>query len=231
MSAREITIDAADGGSFMGYLSTPASGSGPGVVIIQEIFGVNKVMRDITDKVAGAGFMALCPDLFWRQEPNIQITDQSEEEWAQAFELFQGFDLDRGVSDLGQTMETLRATDGCAGKVGAVGFCLGGRLAFLAATRTTVDAAVGFYGVALHEHTGETINAPLMLHIATEDEYGPREVQEAVHQALDGNPKVTIHDYAGQDHAFARLGGAHYDQASADTAWQRTFDFLNRNLA
>ena len=230
MSGSEITIDAADGGGFIGYLSTPASGSGPGVVVIQEIFGVNDVMRSITDKVAEAGYMALCPDLFWRQQPGIQITDQSEEEWARAFELFQGFDLEKGVADLSSTIETLRATQGCSGRVGTVGFCLGGRLAFLAASRTKADASVGFYGVALHEHADETVNRPLMLHIACEDEYGPKEVQEAVHKALDGNPKVIIHDYPGQDHAFARVGGAHYDQAAADTAWERTFGFLKDNL-
>ncbi len=129
MSGTEITISAADGGDFMGYLATPESGSGPGVVVIQEIFGVNDVMRSITDSFAEAGYMALCPDIFWRQEPGIQLSDQTEEEWARAFELFNGFDLEKGVRDLDSTIETLLGMDGCSGKVGAVGFCLGGRLA------------------------------------------------------------------------------------------------------
>ena len=119
----------------MGYQAMPPSGQGPGVVVIPEIFGVNQVMRDLTDWVASEGFVALCPDLFWRQEPGIQITDQSEEEWARAFELFQGFDLEKGVQDLDATIETLRAAEGCSGKVGSVGFCLGGRLAYLTSTR------------------------------------------------------------------------------------------------
>ena len=177
MSGSEITIQAIDGGEFMGYLATPESGRGPGVVVIQEIFGVNDVMRGITDSFAEAGYVTLCPDLFWRQEPGIVLSDQSEQEWARAFELFNGFDLDKGVSDLEATISALGALDGCTGKGGAVGFWLGGRLAYLTATRTDVDAAVGYYGVMLTEHLDETINAPLLLHIPTEDEFVPKEQQ------------------------------------------------------
>ncbi len=230
MSGMEITIKADDGGEFMGYLATPESGSGPGVVVIQEIFGVNDVMRGITDGYAEAGYIALCPDIFWRQEPGIQLTDQSEEEWARAFELFNGFDLDKGVQDLDSTIETLRGLDGCSGKVGTVGFCLGGRLTYLTATRTKADAAVGYYGVMLTEHLDENINVPLILHVATEDEFVPKEQQAEVHAALDGNDMVTIYDYVGQDHAFARVGGKHYDQASADLARGRTFDHFKAHL-
>ncbi len=230
MSGKEITISAADGGEFMGYLATPESGSGPGVVVIQEIFGVNDVMRGITDSFAEAGYLALCPDIFWRQEPGIQLTDQTEEEWARAFELFNGFDLDKGVEDLDSTIETLRGLEGCSGKVGTVGFCLGGRLAYLTATRTKTDAAVSYYGVMLTEHLNETINASLILHVATEDEFVPKDQQAEVHAALDGNDKVTIFDYEGQDHAFARVGGQHYDQASADTARERTLDHFKAHL-
>ena len=123
MSGQDITIKSNDGGAFSGYLALPEGGSGPGVVVIQEIFGVNLVMRGITDEWAAAGYVALCPDLFWRQEPGIQITDQSEAEWARAFELFGGFDLDKGVDDLNATIEHLRTLDECSGKVGSVGFC------------------------------------------------------------------------------------------------------------
>jgi carboxymethylenebutenolidase len=230
MSGKDITIKAADGSSFMGYLATPASGSGPGIVVIQEIFGVNKVMRNITDSFAEAGYLALCPDLFWRQQPGIQLTDQTEAEWARAFELFNGFDLDNGVKDLDATIETLRKTRGCSGKVGTVGFCLGGRLAYLTATRTKANAAVSYYGVMLTEHLGEAIKAPLMLHIATEDEYVPKEQQAKVHAKLKGDAKVTIHDYQGQDHAFARVGGKHYHKPSADQARQRTLQFFETHL-
>ena len=230
MSGTEITISAADGGDFMGYLATPESGSGPGVVVIQEIFGVNDVMRSITDSFAEAGYLALCPDIFWRQEPGIQLSDQTEEEWARAFELFNGFDLEKGVQDLDSTIETLRAMDGCSDKVGAVGFCLGGRLAYLTATRTKADAAVGYYGVMLTEHLNETINAPLVLHMASEDEFCPKEQQAEIRAALEGNDKATVYVYEGQDHAFARVGGKHFDQASADAARERTLDHFRVHL-
>ena len=230
MSGTEITIGAAAGGDFMGYLATPESGSGPGVVVIQEIFGVNDVMRSITDGFAEAGYMALCPDIFWRQEPGIQLSDQTEEEWARAFEFFNGFDLEKGVQDLDSTIETLRGMDGCSGKVGAVGFCLGGRLAYLTATRTKADAAVGYYGVMLTEHMDETISAPLLLHMATEDEFVPKEQQVEIQAALEGNAKATIYVYEGQDHAFARVGGKHFDQASADAARERTLDHFRVHL-
>ncbi len=231
MSGKEITIAAQEGGEFMGYLAMPESGSGPGIVVIQEIFGVNDVMREITDQMAADGYVALCPDIFWRQEPGIQLTDKTEAEWARAFELFNGFDLDKGVEDLEVTVQALRRVDGCSGKVGSVGFCLGGRLAFLTATRTSADAAVSYYGVMLTEHLEETVKVPALLHVATEDEFVPKDQQAAVHAGLDGNPLVTIHDYEGQDHAFARVGGAHFDQASADLARDRTLDFFKQHLA
>lgn len=231
MSGQDITIKSNDCGAFSGYLALPEGGSGPGVVVIQEIFGVNAVMRGITDEWAAAGYVALCPDLFWRQEPDIQITDQSEAEWTRAFELFGGFDLDKGVDDLNATIEHLRTLDGCSGKVGSVGFCLGGRLAFLTATRTKIDAALGYYGVMLEEHTDEVLKAPLMLHIATEDGFVPKENQAKVHAALDGNDMATLHDYEGNDHAFARQGGEHYDQAAADLAKSRSVEFFSKHLS
>lgn len=231
MSGQEITIKSSDGGDFMGYLALPAGGTGPGVVVIQEIFGVNAVMREITDAWAAEGYVALCPDLFWRQEPGIQISDKTEAEWARAFELFNGFDLEKGVDDLKQTIEHLRGLDSCTGKVGAVGFCLGGRLAFLTATRTKVDAAIGYYGVMLEEHVGEELKAPVLLHIPTEDKFVPKENQAKVHAALDGNSKATLFDYEGKDHAFGRVGSEHYDKAAATLARQRSLEFFAAHLS
>ena len=111
----EVTITAGDGGTFSAYLANPSSGSGPGIVVIQEIFGINKVMRDIADGWAAQGYMAICPDLFWRQEPGIQLTDQSQAEWDRAFELYQGFDEAKGAEDLLATLTHLRGLDGCSG--------------------------------------------------------------------------------------------------------------------
>jgi carboxymethylenebutenolidase len=228
----EVTIRAADGGSFTGYLALPKAGKGPGVVVIQEIFGVNAVMRGITDAVAAQGYAALCPDLFWRQQPGIQITDKTEAEWARAFELFKGFNEAKGVDDLKSTIAHLRADNRCTGKVGTVGFCLGGKLAYLTATRTDADCAVGYYGVAIDGALDEArnIKKPLMLHIAAQDSYCKPDAQAKIKAALGSNPKVTIHSYAGQEHAFARMGGQHYDKASADLANGRTAEFFKKNL-
>jgi carboxymethylenebutenolidase len=231
MSGTEIRINAADGGDFMGYLAKPEGGSGPGIVVIQEIFGINAGMRTLTDDLAAQGYMALCPDLFWRHEPGIQLSDQRPEDLARAFELFGLFDLDKGVQDLDSSIEALRGLDGCTGKVGSVGYCLGGRLALLSATRTQADASVGYYGVMLHDHLGESMNNPCLLHIATKDEFASDEQRAAIHSTWDPNSKVELHDYEGQEHAFARVGGDHYDKPSADLAAERTLAFFRTHLS
>lgn len=232
MSGQDIEINGPDG-TFSGYLATPASGTGPGIVVIQEIFGVNKVMRDICDDLAAQGFVALCPDLFWRLEPGVQITDQSEEEWKKAFDLFGRFDVDAGIVDVDATIEHLRGLQSCTGKVGAVGYCLGGLLSYLTAARTDADASVGFYGVNIQEKLDEAehIKKPLMLHIAELDEFVPAEAQTKVKDGLAGNANVTVHSYPGRDHAFARAGGAHYHEQDAGAANARTLAFFKQHLA
>ncbi len=228
----EVTIRAADGGSFSAYLATPKSGKGPGIVLIQEIFGVNKVMRDLADGFAAQGYTVMCPDLFWRQEPGVQITDKTEAEWKKAFSLMQGFNTDKGVDDLKATLAALRKHPACTGKAGSIGYCLGGKLAFLMATRSDSDANVSYYGVGLQELLGEAknIKKPLLLHIAEKDQFVPPEAQKKVIEALKGNKLVTIYTYPGADHAFARIGGQHYDKKSADLANQRTAEFLKKHL-
>jgi carboxymethylenebutenolidase len=228
----DIIIKTADG-DMGGYLARPAGGSGPGIVVIQEIFGVNADVRAKCDAWAAQGYLALAPDLFWRQLPGIQLTDGSPEEWQQAFALYQGFDVDKGVGDLSATIAALRAQPGCTGKIGAVGFCLGGLLAYLCATRTDVAASVGYYGVGIETKLGEaaSIKAPLMLHIATADKYVGPEAQASIHGAFDSHLHVTLHDYAGQDHAFSRLNGEHYHEASAKLAHERTAALFASALA
>jgi carboxymethylenebutenolidase len=228
----ELTIRAADGGSFSGYLTTPKNGKGPGILVIQEIFGVNQVMRDITDGFAAQGYVALCPDLFWRQEPGIQLTDKTEAEWARAFQLYQGFDEAKGVNDLKASLAHLRGLPACTGKAGSVGYCLGGKLAYLMATRSDADCNVGYYGVGIDKALDEAskLTRPLMLHIAEKDEFCPPEAQAQTKAVLGKNPKVTIHSYPGVGHAFARPGGEHYDKAAAETANKRTAAFFKQHL-
>ena len=228
----DVTIRAADGGSFSAYLATPSVGRGPGLVVIQEIFGVNEVMRDLSDGFARQGHVVLCPDLFWRQEPGIQITDKTDAEWQRAFSLYKGFNEAKGVDDLKATLAHLRQLPACTGKVGSVGYCLGGKLAYLMATRSDADASVGYYGVGIEGALDEakSIKKPLLLHIAEKDQFCPPDAQAKVKGALKSNPHVSIHSYPGMDHAFARVGGQHYDKAAADSANQRTADFFKKNL-
>jgi carboxymethylenebutenolidase len=224
-----ISISTPDG-EFSAYVARPKADKAPAVVVIQEIFGVNQVMRDVTDGLASEGYLAICPDLFWRIEPGIDITDKSEAEWKRAFELFNAFDVDQGVKDIQATIKVARADAQCDGKVGAVGFCLGGRLAFLTATRTDVDAAA--YGVGIESLVGEAekLTRPLLMHIAEEDEFVPKEAQAIILQALKDHPQIEIHTYAGRNHAFARVGGAHYDEADAKLANGRTQQFFKRTI-
>ena len=231
MSGQTTTISTADG-DFSAYVARPSAANAPAVVVIQEIFGVNAVMRGITDELAAAGYLAICPDLFWRIEPGIDITDQSEAEWKRAFELYQSFDVEQGVEDIAATIAKARADPGCSGKVGAVGFCLGGLLAFLTGARTDSDASVSYYGVGIENFVAEaqTLARPLLMHIAEEDQFVPKEAQKVIIDALSGNPKVELHTYPGRDHAFARKGGAHYDAADAAKAQERTLAFFAKTL-
>jgi carboxymethylenebutenolidase len=228
----DITIKTADG-AMSGYLAKPASGRGPGLVVIQEIFGANKVMRDLADGFAARGYFALVPDLFWRLQPGVQLTDKTDAEWKQAFGLMNKFDARKGVEDIQATIDALRDTEGCTGKVGAVGYCLGGQLAYLTAARTDIDAAVGYYGVNIQNLLDEAkaIRKPLMLHIAAADEYTPPDAQKKIVDGLKTNPQVTLHIYPQMDHAFARVGGAHYDHANAELANGRTATFFRQHLS
>src|SRR5579863_6099879 len=228
----DVTIRAKDGGQFSAYLATPKSGKGPGIVVIQEIFGVNPWIRSVADRYAAAGYVAMAPDLFWRIQPGIELTDRGED-FQKALGLMQKMDQDKAVQDIQATIDALRANPACSGKVGAVGYCLGGRLAYLTAARTNIDAAVGYYGVGIDGLIGEAgnIKKPLMLHIAEKDGFVPPPVQEKMKEGLKNNSHVTLMNYAGQDHAFARDGGDHYDKAAADLANSRTADFFKKNLA
>jgi carboxymethylenebutenolidase len=227
-----ITIPAKEGAEFNAHLALPPSGRGPGIVLLQEIFGVNKYMREVADWYAQRGFVVACPDLFWRQEPGVEIDGQSEADWQRAFALYQGLDQDQAVEDAATTMSVLRRHPACEGPVGVVGFCLGGKLAYLLAVRHRPDAAVGYYSVGIENALEQAANlaCPLLLHIAEKDQYCPPASQEMIHRALDGSPLVTIHDYPGQDHAFARTGGEHFDQVAAELANLRSFEFFALHL-
>ena len=232
MASQDITIRTPKGESFTGYLARPAAGKGPGILVLQEIFGVNRVMRDLADGFARDGYFALVPDLFWRQQPGIQLTDKTEAEWSRAFELYQGFDEGKGIEDAKAALAELRRQPGASGKAGCVGYCLGGKLAYLMATRSDADCSAGYYGVGIENALDEAkkIKKPLLLHVALKDRFVPPEAQKKVRDALDGNSLITLHDYPGVDHAFARAGGEHYDALAAKLANERTRAFFKKHL-
>ncbi len=221
-------------GSFGAYLARPAASASPApaVAVMQEIFGINKDMRDTCDWLAGHGFIAACPDLFWRLEPGVEMSDGAEAEWKKGFALYQAFNVDTGVEDAAATMQHLRGLPGCSGKVGITGFCLGGLLTFLTTARQRSDASVAYYGGATERYVdeGRDIATPLLMHLAGSDEYMPAEAQQKIRDTLAGNPRITIHTYPGQAHAFARRGGQHYDADSATLANDRTIAFFREHL-
>jgi carboxymethylenebutenolidase len=226
-----ITIKGRDG-EFSAYLAVPKDKSGPGILAIQEIFGVNQDMRDHCDAWADRGYFALCPDLYWRQEPGVELTDQTDEEWQKAATLYYAVDVDKAVEDLQTSLATIRDLDGCTGKVGTMGFCLGGLLTYLMATRSTSDCNVGYYGVGIDEKLDEAsnISKPTMLHIAEEDRFVNNEAQTKIKDGLKDIPLVTIHSYADQEHAFARHKGTHYDPDAAKLANDRTVAVFDKHL-
>ena len=233
VQASSVTIQTLDGsGIFDGLYTTPQGGRGQGIVLIQEIFGVNDFIRDTAKMLASAGFTVLAPDLFWRLERNVELDASNEADFAKALDLMGQFDIDQGIEDLKASVAHLRSLNECEGDVGCVGYCLGGRLAYLLATRSDVSASVGYYGVTIPDYMDEAgnITKPLLLHVAEEDGFVSKDEQAALHAGLDGNELVTIHDYAGRDHGFARVGGDAYDADDANLANVRTVDFFHQHL-
>lgn len=226
----EISIAATDGsGSFDAYVAMPKKTPAGVVVMIQEIFGVNATMRTLSDWVAGMGFIAISPDLFWRQEKGVQLDpDAGQAQWDKAFALMKGMDQDKAVADLKATVAHARKMQGANGRVATMGYCLGGRLATMMAMRSDADANISYYGVGLEGLLAEAgaIKTPLILHIAEQDKFVPAEAQAAISAGLKGHATITVHIYPGVDHAFARRGGHAYDARAATIADGRSAELL-----
>ena len=224
-----ITVQATDGsGSFAAHVAEPSGAPAGAVVVIQEIFGVNDAMRATAAEIAAQGYVAVVPDLFWRIQPGIDITDKSDAEWQQAMSYMKAFDQDRGVDDLRATLAAARALPGSNGRAGTIGYCLGGRLAMMMATRSDADVNVSYYGVGLDELLPELpqVRAPLLLHVAGADAFFPAEGRARVLEAVRSHPGIQAWEYAGADHAFARVGGTHFDAQAAALANSRTAEAL-----
>jgi carboxymethylenebutenolidase len=227
-----IPIETIDGsGSFEAYVAEPEGAPRAAIVVIQEIFGVNPGIRRKCDRLAADGYLAIAPDLFWRLEPGIVLDPDVPEQFQQALGWMGKFDGDAGIRDIEATIRRARALTG-GKKVGAVGYCLGGTLAYKTAARTDVDASVGYYGVGLDGLLGEKhgIANPLLLHIPQEDHFVDKDAQARIHAGLDDHPKVTICDYPGEDHGFATEMGKRRSEESAQLADRRTAAFFAENL-
>ena len=236
VTTRYETVVAFDGGTFQAYCAVPEGhGPWPGVVLFQEIFGINDNIRGLAGRLAGEGYVVLAPDMFWRLEPGFERKDESG--LADGVALVQKFDWERGGADIASALAHLRAMAECDGRAGGVGFCFGGVLAYLFAATARPDgkgpdAAVSYYGSGVHGLLGlsDRIECPMMFHYGSRDPFIPTEQIDAVEAAVAGRPEVEFHRYdAG--HAFSNWDApSMYDQAAADEAWARTLDFFSRHL-
>lgn len=230
-----ISTLAGDGG-FSAWCERPTGEPRAAIIVIQEIFGVNAGIRAKCARLAEQGYLALAPDLFWRVEPGVELDPDVEDQFQRALDLMGRFDQDLGVADIEATVRHARgmiAEGKAAPKVGVVGYCLGGRLAFMVAARTDADASVGYYPVGIPELLREkhAIARPLMLHVAGADHFVSPEAQAEMHAGLDDHPRVTLHDYPGLDHGFATESGARRDEHGARLADERTSAFFAEHLA
>jgi carboxymethylenebutenolidase len=228
----QITINGRDG-AFRAYIARPDELPAPAVVVLQELFGVNADIRKHCDELAELGFLAVAPDLFWRQEPGVDLSVTSEADWQHGLRLYQAYDRDAGVRDVEDTADTVaKKMHECTGKIAVLGYCLGALMTFLTAVRYSVDAAVAYHGGDTEKYLGEVdgLHAPLLMHLGEEDEFISKPAQAEIKAALAGKPNATIYSYPGQRHAFTRINGARYNAAAAALANGRTSEFLDQQL-
>lgn len=224
-----------DEGEFFAYVAAPEGEPRAAIIVIPEIFGINLGIRQKCDKLAASGYLAVAPEIFWRFASGVELDPDVPTEMEQALGYFGQYNPDEGVKDIEATIRAIRTgIDGNApvAKVGCVGYCLGGKLAYMTATRTDIDASVGYYGVMIDQMLREShaIARPLMLHIPTNDGFVSPEAQKAMHEGLDDNPKVTLYDYLGLDHGFATEMGNRRDEEGAQLADSRTAEFFAEYL-
>jgi carboxymethylenebutenolidase len=226
-----ITIPGRDG-AFDAYIALPKALPAPAVVVLQELFGVNGDIRKTCDELAEQGFVAVAPDLFWRQEPGVDLNVTSDADWQHGLRLYQAYDRDAGVRDVKDTLDAAGKLPDCTGKVAVLGYCLGALMTFLTTVRYGADAAVAYHGGDTEKYLGEVdgLHAPLLMHLGEEDEFISKAAQSEIKAALANKPNTTVYSYPGQRHAFSRHGGAHYNAEAAALAHERTYAFLNRQL-
>jgi carboxymethylenebutenolidase len=219
-------IDIAPG--FAGYLALPPARRGPGLLLFQEIFGVNEHIRAVAEQYALDGFVVLAPDIFWRQAPRVELGYEGADR-ARAIELMKAYAGPDALADIAVGVAALRGRPEVQGKVGSFGYCMGGRLAYLAAATTDIDAAVPFYGGGIHTQLDRApaIRCPVQFHYAEIDDNIPPSAVDSVRQAL---PAAEVHVYPGAHHGFNCWARASYHAPSAALAHGRALAFLARTL-
>ena len=219
-------------GTMGAWMALPEGSPKGAIIAIMEIWGVNDTMRAHAREFAEAGYVCLVPDLFWRQEPGVELSDKRPEDVSHAFDLYYDFDYELGVRDMEDCVAYLRGFGGIGLSVCAVGYCLGGKLCYLMCCRTDIDCAVAYYGTYIEHRIREvgSLHRPFLLHMAMKDRWVQREVNDLLMRRLGPNPKVTIHQYPEADHAFARIGGLTYRKQEADEALALTLRFFDEHL-
>jgi carboxymethylenebutenolidase len=227
-----ITVQGQDG-KFAAYIARPETVPAPAVVVLQELFGVNADIRRHCDELAEQGYLAVAPDLYWRQEPDVDLNVTSQADWDHGLRLYSAYDRDAGVRDIKDTIDAARSLPGCNGKVALLGYCLGALMVFMTAVRNDgIDAAVWYHGADTEKYLGEAdgLHAPILMHLAEEDEFISKAAQAEIKAALAKKANATVYSYPGQCHAFSRHNGKHYNAAAAHLANGRTSEFLSRHL-
>jgi carboxymethylenebutenolidase len=219
-------------GAFGAYIARPEIAPAPAVVVLHEVFGVNADIRKKCDDLAEHGFIGVAPDLFWRQEPGVDLSVTSEPDWQHGLRLYLAYDRDAGVRDVQDTADAVAKLPECTGKIAVLGYCLGGLMTFLTAVRYDIDAAVVYHGGDTEKYLGEVngLHTPLLMHLGEEDEFISKPAQAEIKAALANKPNATVYSYPAQCHAFTRLNGAHYNAEAASLANGRTSKFLNQQL-
>lgn len=233
MNGNMISVPASDGGAFRAYLTLPPNAPARGIVMVHEIFGLNRTIRKLGDMFTAKGYVVLAPDLFWRLAKNVEL-DYTDEDRPTARGLNRRFDYEAGVRDMTACVEMLRGMDVCNGSVVATGFCLGGNMAYLAAARCPVDAAVAYYGTDIQHFLGDVsrIDCPLILHIGEKDHTTPPDAIRSILAAVESNPNIVAHVYEGAPHAFCNIDRPDtFDPALAPIAHGRTFKLFSGTLA
>lgn len=227
----EITLTAKDGGTFAAYLALPSKTPAPGIVLLPEVFNTNEHIRSVCDGYAADGFTVLAPDVYWRQEA-AEYLPYTDDGRAKAQALRAQLDTDQFASDLEGCIVALRGMPDCTGKVGVMGFCLGGKFTYISAVRHALDAAVSYYGVEIDKHLDEAagLNCPLLMHFAETDPHVPQATVDAISATFAGNGQVQIHSYPGTEHGFNRYGYPPHNEAQAAVARDRTIAHFRQHL-